>query len=395
MYKLILTLIVLLIPINASALIIVAFPTSIPDKCYVAIYDDFYNPIASGLIDCGGINPNNDFLQIHDINQNYRLLPEWKKQFPKSKFEKATFRNATKAEIEKEKLAVENMYQEISSGSGDIESGSYNLEIELADLLIKSDDLGDIEFENNNPTGLATGKRATTNAHELAHTVQQSSGKNTKTSNPDSLQTKANINTSRANNKGTIGDLDLGETDSLRAKANINTSRSNTKGVMGGDVNLGESDSLNVKANHNTTRSNKTGIKDIDTSTKDSLTQRPGTISNPYFKSNELAGDMVKISSQNGNNSTDGVGTHFFLSKIKEVKNGSDMRGRDYVLYKDGKQYYYDATNNELKVIFEALKKTSTNEKAAGCPPPGLSDCTPKNGFCWCYLRASRTNQRN
>jgi hypothetical protein len=86
------------------------------------------------------------------------------------------------------------------------------------------------------------------------------------TDTPDSLQLKANHNTARSN-KSTIKGDDLNSPDSVQVKANINTSRSNIKKQKQTDT----PDSLQLKANHNTTRSNKSTIKDDDINSPDSV----------------------------------------------------------------------------------------------------------------------------
>lgn len=81
---------------TAKALIIITFPSAIPDKCFVALYDDFYNPIASGLINCGGLLvPDGKY----DINKESDFIRDLQKKNPKLSFEEATVRSVSEAEF--------------------------------------------------------------------------------------------------------------------------------------------------------------------------------------------------------------------------------------------------------------------------------------------------------
>lgn len=89
------------------------------------------------------------------------------------------------------------------------------------------------------------------------------------------------------------------------------------------------------------------------------------------------------------NNSSSGTNSSFDASKIKEVKKESDLKGREVLLYQNGKRYYYDASKKKVRAILKSFENDNI-EKATGCPPPGMGDCTPKGGFCWCYLKDDR-----
>lgn len=153
-------------------------------------------------------------------------------------------------------------------------------------------------------------------------------------------------------------------------------------------------DTLQVKANHNTTRSNQSsGIKDIDSNNPkpvDSLqvkaNHNAGSQTNPYFVSNELEGEMLELA----NNSTSGSNSSVDASKIKEVKKESDLRGREVVLYQNGKRYYYDASKKKVRAILKSFENDNVEKGIGNCPPPGMDNCTYKGGFCWCYLKADR-----
>ncbi|MCC5929108.1 MAG: hypothetical protein JJU28_07665 [Cyclobacteriaceae bacterium] len=158
---------------------------------------------------------------------------------------------------------------------------------------------------------------------------------------------------------------DPNPTDTLQVKAqDYNSSRSNkARGEASPNDNIDNpkpTDSLQVKAN-----------------------KSAGSHTNPYLVSNELAGDMPGLA----NNSTSGTNSSFDASKIKEVKREKDLRGREVVLYRDGKQYYYDASKKKVRAILKYIENDNI-EKATGCPPAGMegTNCTPKNGFYWCYL---------
>jgi hypothetical protein len=88
----------------------------------------------------------------------------------------------------------------------------------------------------------------------------------------DTLQQNKGYDASHRLTRGTSSSIknDGGNpTNSLQQKANINTSRSNTKGGLNKP-----NDSLQQKANHNTARSNKSTIKGDGGNQKDSLQQK-------------------------------------------------------------------------------------------------------------------------
>jgi len=412
MQKLLLIFILLLVPIKASALIIISFPTLIPNTCYVAIYDDFYNPIASGLIDCGGSLINDG---TYPVYTETRFIKDLAIKFPRVDFQKASVKRITEREflvsdryksdlyMTKERLPIRSLSNIIdvsetpaaiivqvgchygvatvvtfdSGGYHFYEypsipcSGNWAVGLAIADNSTPTHEYHRIETslalpsenDSDSDTAVNNGKLLNTLlfASEISKGVDSGSkSQNTLSSFLNLIDYKQPLihveHKDLSPFMKEIYKMVKGETGNPNIpKANINTSRSNTKGIAGSGTgtDVDSAWETTTRANHNTARSNKSTV--IDAGKND-----------------------------------------FDASKIKEVKNNRDIVGRDYILYKDGKRYYYDASNEEIQKIVAEAKADPNQPKAAGCPPAGMdaANCTPKGGFCWCYLKNTTVRDR-
>jgi hypothetical protein len=186
----------------------------------------------------------------------------------------------------------------------------------------------------------------------------------------DTLQTKANINTSRSNTKGIAsgpaetgvkpGSSTKAPQDTLQTKANINTSRSNTKGIASGPAETGvkpgssakaPQDTLQTKANINTSRSN---IKHRQDRSADIGVNEPGVNlvqKEPKFKVGaDLAEKVSKRAMKPGHSSFDVI-----------LKNG----GASLAMFEQNGYTYLDdnslllADQNQLKILVSPVLKSN------------------------------------
>lgn len=92
------------------------------------------------------------------------MAQKWKRNHPDSKFEKAVFRYATKAEIEKKILAVENMSQEMSNNY--VENNS-NIEIDIKALFKSKNETDSILFDKAlDPNRVSSGTGSNSNSDD-------------------------------------------------------------------------------------------------------------------------------------------------------------------------------------------------------------------------------------